>query len=466
MGFVKKYNQDITLGLFCVGIVLYGLGLSGVGKSFNTQTLFHIVAFFVLLFGYKKIYWRDILQIRYIALSLLIVLLCGLLTLFDTRMGLTFSQKLKTINTHTINTILFFFIAYFYGLYAKVKYARFLFYIFALMCAICVVASVYLWILNDFVTHKVPLYFDYIVMPNVWLLGAIAICLVGFMHTRISVKILSFMGLCLCVFAIISNGERSFLLAFIGMSVASLFVLYYKYKHYVVGGFFIVLVPLCCSVYSYTATLSDRYNFAHLVDNAVLVWNTKPIEMGQYDVGCFNGHLMCSQESLKLGRNDVSIEHSSLARIAMYKSAIHLILQEPFKPRVIGSWNIGGYLHTYYAKDNPYRVYLDVSMHSGDNGLYGYPHIHSTPLSLSVEYGMFGFLAIIVFVGLILVQGLRAQKQLPLLGSVVVLFIIGMCIQTQFDVMYSINLRPLMLFFGLFMGYMVMRTRGENPTHN
>nr|WP_317404473.1 O-antigen ligase family protein [uncultured Helicobacter sp.] len=465
MKFIKKYNQELTLGLFCVGIILYGLGLSGVGKSFNTQTLFHIVAFFVLMFGYKKIYWRDILQIRYIALSLLIILLCGLLTLFDTRMGLTFAQKLKTINTHTINTILFFFIAYFYALYAEVKHTRFLFYIFTLMCAICVIASVYLWVDNSFETHNVPLYFDYLVMLNVWLLGAVAVCLAGLVYRKIAVKLLSFVGLCLCVFAIISNGERSFLLALIGMCIAGLFVLRYQYKRYIVGSFLLTFVPLCYGVYLYTATLSDRYNFAHIADNIIAVWNTNPIEMGQYDTSCFGGYMVCSKESLQNGKNDISIEHSSLARIAMYKSALYLIVQEPFKPHVIGSWNIGTYLHTYYAKDDPYRVYLDVSMHNGGDGLYGYPHIHSTPISLSIEYGLLGFLAIAVFVGLIGIKGLQDSKY-PLLGSVVVLFVIGMCIQTQFDVMYSVNLRPLMLFFGLFMGYIVVRKCVENPSND
>ncbi|WP_104744063.1 O-antigen ligase family protein [Helicobacter cinaedi] len=465
MEFIKKYNQELTLGLFCVGIVLYGLGLSGFGKSFNTQTLFHIVAFLVLVFGYKKIHWRDILQIRSIALCLFIVLLCGLLTLFDTRMGLTFSQKLKTINTHTINTILFFFIAYFYALYAEIKYIRFLLCIFALMCAICVIASVCVWLGSGFETHNVPLYFDYLVMLNVWLLGAVAVCLVGLVYPKRAVRILSFVGLCLCVLAIISNGERSFLLALIGMCMAGLFVLRYQYKRYIVGSFLLAFVPLCYGVYLYTATLSDRYNFAHLADNIIAVWNTNPIEMGQYDVGCFGKYLVCSQESLERGKNDISIEHSSLARIAMYKSALHLIMQEPLKPRIIGSWNVGTYLYAYYAKDNPYRVYIDTFTHNGRDGVYGYSHIHSTPVSLGVEYGLLGLLAIAAFIGLIGIKGLRASKY-SLLGSVVALFVVGMCIQTQFDVMYGINLRPLMLFFGLFMGYVVARKCGENPTNN
>ena len=57
-----------------------------------------------------------------------------------------------------------------------------------------------------------------------------------------------------------------------------------------------------------------------------------------------------------------------------------------------------------------------------------------------------------------------ASKQYRFLGSVVVLLIIGMCIQTQFDVMYSVNLRVLMLFFGLFIGYMLARDREAHTT--
>ena len=333
------------------------------------------------------------------------------------------------------------------------------------MCAICVIASVCVWLGSGFETHNVPLYFDYLVMLNVWLLGAVAVCLVGLVYPKRAVRILSFVGLCLCVLAVISNGERSFLLALIGMCIAGLFVLRYQYKRYIVGSFLLAFVPLCYGVYLYTATLSDRYNFAHLADNIIAVWNTNPIEMGQYDVGCFGKYLVCSQESLERGKNDISIEHSSLARIAMYKSALHLIMQEPLKPRIIGSWNVGTYLYAYYAKDNPYRVYIDTFTHNGRDGVYGYSHIHSTPVSLGVEYGLLGLLAIAAFIGLIGIKGLRASKY-SLLGSVVALFVVGMCIQTQFDVMYGINLRPLMLFFGLFMGYVVVRKRGENPAND
>lgn len=40
MRFLEKYYQKVVVGLFCVGIILYGLGLSK--TLIPTQTLFDI----------------------------------------------------------------------------------------------------------------------------------------------------------------------------------------------------------------------------------------------------------------------------------------------------------------------------------------------------------------------------------------------------------------------------------------
>ncbi|MCI7710692.1 MAG: O-antigen ligase family protein [Helicobacter sp.] len=463
MRFLEKYYQKVVVGLFCVGIILYGLGLSK--TLIPTQTLFDIIGVLTLFYVYRRFSLYDITQIRYIVLCLAIVLVCALLTIFDTRLGFSISEKLKTINTHTISPILFFLIAYLYALYASERSIRFLFFVFAFAALACVGSTLYLWFESGFQAQLItPWYFDYVVMPNVWLLGASAVCIVGCVYAKSYVRFLSILGLCLCGMAIVANGERSFLLAFLGMCVCSVFVLRYRYKIYITSSLLVALVPLCYGVYLYTASLSDRYNFAHLLDNILVVWDTKPIEMGQFDVGCFAQHAMCSKESLAKGKNNISIEHSSLARIAMYKSALHLIMHEPFRPHIIGSWNIGPYLYAFYDAHDPYRVYLDTSVTRLGIDLYGYPHIHSTPISLSIEYGVCGFLAIAIFVFLIAFRGFMASKQYRFLGSVVVLLIIGMCIQTQFDVMYSVNLRVLMLFFGLFIGYMLARDREAHTT--
>lgn len=106
MRFLEKYYQKVVVGLFCVGIILYGLGLSK--TLIPTQTLFDIIGVLTLFYVYRRFSLYDITQIRYIVLCLAIVLVCALLTIFDTRLGFSISEKLKTINTHTISPILFF----------------------------------------------------------------------------------------------------------------------------------------------------------------------------------------------------------------------------------------------------------------------------------------------------------------------------------------------------------------------
>lgn len=125
MRFLEKYYQKVVVGLFCVGIILYGLGLSK--TLIPTQTLFDIIGILTLFYVHRRFSLYDITQIRYIVLCLAIVLVCALLTIFDTRLGFSISEKLKTINTHTISPILFFLIAYLYALYASERSIRFLF---------------------------------------------------------------------------------------------------------------------------------------------------------------------------------------------------------------------------------------------------------------------------------------------------------------------------------------------------
>lgn len=84
------------------------------------------------------------------------------------------------------------------------------------MCAIDVIATIYVWVSNHFQTHMTPLFFFHIIALNVWLLGASAICVVGMATTHnIKIKLLFALGLLFCFMAIIGNGERSFLLGFL-----------------------------------------------------------------------------------------------------------------------------------------------------------------------------------------------------------------------------------------------------------
>ena len=92
------------------------------------------------------------------------------------------------------------------------------------MCAIDVIATIYVWVSNHFQTHMTPLFFFHIIALNVWLLGASAICVVGMATTHnIKIKLLFALGLLFCFMAIIGNGERSFLLGFFALLLSPFF---------------------------------------------------------------------------------------------------------------------------------------------------------------------------------------------------------------------------------------------------
>ncbi|BDB63683.1 hypothetical protein T36_0122 [Helicobacter cinaedi] len=474
MNIIKTYNQEITLSLFCVGIIFYGIGGS-ISKIFNAQTFFHIGGFIFLLCNYKKISWADLKHIKLPLICFAIVLFLGFCTLFDIITPNTLSQMFKKINSHILGLFVLFFILFFYVLHTSQKKVNILLLCFALMCGVDVVATIYVWVSNDFQSHIEPLFFFHIIALNVWLLGASAICVAGVATMQsIKIKILCAIGLFLCFMAILGNGERSFLLGFIAVLLSPFFIWTYKYKKYVLFILLLIGIPSIYGIYTYSATLSDRYNFKHMIDNVSTIWQSPPIEMGQYDAYCFDDTqewLECSSQSLALGKNEITLEHSALTRLAMYKSALHIIANEPFKPHIAGATSVGEYLKAYYDKDNPYRIYINSSVYGKADNIYGFGHIHSTSFSLMMEYGILGFLAVIVFQFYIWQQALtisnkdNAPAQLRFVSKCVSIFLIGLWVQVQFDVMHPVMLKTFFLFFGLYLA-LVHRYINENPTNN
>lgn len=467
MEFIKKYNQEITLGLFCVGMFFYALGLSGFGKSLKLQTFFHIGGLLFIVCNYhlfSKKLWR-ILSVPIFCFT--IVCLLGLLTIFDDVWARQVSVVLKSVNQHIVSYFILFVLMFFFGIYGRIKYVFFFLGIFALLCILEVSSTLYLGVKNGFfnTAANTPFFFKAVFTYNIWLIAPVAMSLSGmFVFKKMFYKILSCLGLVLSFFAMLSNGERSFLVAFIGMLFVPFFAWRYRHK------FKIVLLALCSGIvfvisfYQVSKSFSDRYNFSHMVDNFVVVWNTKPIEMGQYDKACFSQYIQCPPESLALGQNEITWEHSSLSRINMTKSTLLAVADSPFKPHIVGVFQIGEYLWRYYSVTN----YENRSYINFDNGFNGYNSPHNFAVSLLFSYGVVGFVCIIIFQFFLFYSGYRCVRdrkdwQRLFWGLSLIVFVCGICIQSFFDVLYGNILQCIFIWCGVIAG---LGWRDENPSND
>lgn len=472
---IKTYNQEITFILFCIGIVFYGIGGS-IGKILSAQTFFHIGGLIFFIYNYKKISWSDLSNIKLPLICFAIVLLLGFFTLFDIIPPFTPSMLLKRINTHLLGWIALFFIMFFYIIHTSRKRAYILLLLFALMCGFDVIATICVWVFNHFKTHQTPLFFFHIIALNLWLLGASAICVTGIaMAQKVRFKLLFLIGLAFCFMAILGNGERSFLLGFIAVLLSPFFIWRYPYKIYIVFAILLAAIPLVYGIYTYSKTLSERYNFGHMADYISTIWQSPPIEMGQYDTNCFDAKqkwLECSSQSLALGKNNITLEHSALTRLAMYKSGLHLVASEPFKPHIAGATSVGEYLKAYYDIDNPYRIYINNSVYDKKDHIYGFGHIHSTPLSFSIEYGIFGLLAIVIFqlyvfyIALKTSNNTNTHTHLRFVSKCITIFLVGLWVQVQFDVMHPSMNKTFFLFISLYFALIHRDICDENSPHN
>ena len=278
MGFIKKYNQEITLGLFCVGIVLYGLGLSGFGKSFSTQTFFHIGGLLFVIYNYRlfsKSVWR-ILAIPIVIGVFLTIL--SFFYLFDEIQKVTFFAVIKDIQSSVVRYGLLFLSTFFFVLYASKRLVLFLCFFIYFICMIDIVGIVYMWIVFE---ENVIFFFGAIFVYNIWLILPIAMNIAGIWWAKGRVKFVFFLGLTLSAYAMVIVAERSIMLATLIMLLAPFFVWHYKYKSQILLAVLFGGILLMVGFYHISKDLSGRYNFAHMIDNFTTIWNAKPIEMGQ-----------------------------------------------------------------------------------------------------------------------------------------------------------------------------------------
>ena len=475
---VKAYNQEIVLVLFGIGIVLYGLGLGNIKpegfKGMYVQTLFHIGGALFILFNYKQIHFRDFRAIALPVGCFIVLIILGLLTYFDTILPQSFGKILKELNTHLISYIVLFLLVCVYAMYARRRNVIALGYVFVAMCVSVALASLYLsgefWLEHGRAgMFVVPFYFFHVVADNIWLFGCSAVGIAGVLVCKKLLGKLAFglVGL-VGALAIVVNGERAFLLALVAMIFGAVCLWRYRYKLAVVCGVIALCIPLGFGAYHYTKGLPDRHNFAHMVDNFWEVWQTPPIQMGKYDALCF-GRLKCAEQSTQDGRADFSWEHSSLARLALYKSALHLVANEPFTPHLVTMNRNGIYLSKYYDVDSPYRFYVTQKINwelaDKEYQFYGYYHIHSAVLSVLLSFGVIGFVAVAVFEVFLLYMGYRSLGVLGassrgayhsasrILIFALMLVFVGVGVHMCFDIAWPIILQPLFILYGFFVGF-------------
>ncbi|TLD96730.1 hypothetical protein LS71_003730 [Helicobacter jaachi] len=469
MGVLKKYNEEITLILFCLGLLFYSIGLSQFTRSIRTQSLFHIGGLIFIIFHYKAFnkYTLRVLLVPIICFG--VVLVCALLTAFDDVWEHKFSIILKSINQNIIGHFVLFSMLFLYALHAKARNVKILLIFFVLVCIVQVLAMDYLGLKKGLLKGGyVPFFHRGIIMYNIWLLAPMAMSLAGIFAFKNRIyKLLSVLGVLLTLCAMLTNSERSFLVAFVVMIFVPFFAWHYRHKFAIICSALVVGAVFLSSFYHISKSLPERYNFAHMVDNFLIVWNTPPAEMGQYDANCFAKQkwLICANQSLERGKSDISWEHSSLSRIAMAKSTWLAWLDNPLKPHVVGVFLVGEYLARYHAQnDTLNRSYIAGFRFkkTTDNNDFGYVHIHNFPLSLLFCYGLVGFMAIIAFQIFLLISAQRRirvanDNQSGAMGFWALslcIFVCGLCVQCLFDGIYSGIMQSIFIYYGFMCGVM------------
>lgn len=468
---LKKHNEIIALTLLCLGVFFYGIGLNKIGKNFGAQSFVLIGGAIFILCNFKKFSKIDlkILAIPLICVGILLIL--ALLTYFDTILPpKNFAALIKTINSNILGYFVYFIVCYLFARYADRKLAWIPLYCLVFICVINVSAMIYLVLQNGFYhenfKQNVPFFFPSITAYNVWIPLPLAISLAGiFVFKAIKARVFFICCFLASIIAMIGNGERSFFVAFAVMIFIPFFVYKYAFKKWILLALCFISIIFFYSIYHFSKDLPPRYNAHNAINNLNTIWNTPPIEMGKYDKSCFGGKwLKCSEESIKNGPSEISLEHSALSRINMTKSTLLAFLDKPFTPRVPDVLKTGQYLHEYYKLHNPQNGSYIKSMERGKRGtiLY-YNHTHNFIAGLLFCYGIIGFMAIVVSMGYLLFIAYKGTKygdsKTKVLGLALIIFMIGLCVHICFDAFLVMMIQTIFIILGLSIGIL---TRNKN----
>lgn len=466
MKILARNNELFVILLFCIGIFIYGLGINKItdSGSLSSQSFFIIGGLLFIFYHYKKFNIIDVKNLMVPIITFSIVFILGILTYFDDIIKHSFADIIRSVNQHIVIYFILFTLCYFVAKYAKQSLVHFFFFFFALLCLFEVLTMTYLGVKNGFLLYPLnaPFFFKAVFTYNIWILAPLAISITSFVVFKGKFKIISIVLLSLSIAAMLANSERSFIVAFLAMIFVPFIFWQYKYKRLVILALPLIWLFSVFAIYHLSKNFPPRWDFAHMIDNFIVVWNTPPIEMGKYDASCFDNNVMhftCRKESIDVGMSDIQWEHSSLSRITMTKSTLLAFLDSPFKPHTINIFDIGSYLYSYYNLYNHQnRVYIDDKYHK----VNGYNSPHNFAVSLLFAYGLFWFISIITFLAFLLYIFYTSIKQncstitrFVALSSAV--FIVGISIQSIFDVIYPIILQPIFIMFGFVFGLCMRR---------
>ena len=457
MNFLKKYNEEITSILLLFGLFLYALGLHDKKGTPSPQIFFYLGG--IIFFIYNRKYFslrEDFKNLLIPLICMLILILLGITTIFDTIMPIKTLNLLKDIRSHIFNYFILLFIFYFFIRYIRSKFLFYFFIFFGFLLLLNTSAMIFLGLKNGLYHvsfhQNIPFFFKAIFTYNIWIIIPIALTLSGLVIFK-KLRILFFILFACSIFALFANGERSFFVAFLVMVLAVFIFCKYKYKIQILLVLFLLSFPASYAIYDYSKNLPQRYNISNMIDNFLVVVSTPVIEMGKYDEFCFNGVLECDYESIKEGKSLITWEHSSLSRIAMGKSTLAAFLDRPFNATTMNTFGIGEYLYKYYEKnDSKNKAYASVKPN-----LNLYIHPHNFIFSLLFSYGIFGFSAIaFLFINIMQKAYYLHLKH----NSIYIRFIalslflcfIGILFQSLFDAIYPVILRIIFVLFGIVFG--------------
>lgn len=445
------------MGVFC-----YSIGVGGILKNFRAETFILVGGAIFILCNYKKFSKMDwqILQIPIICISIVTAL--GFMTYFDEILPpKSFSGLIRTMNSNIWGYFVVFVLCYFFSRYVREKFAWFVIYLIAFMSAINVLAMIFLAMKNGFYhesfAQNVPFFFKAITAYNVWIPLPFAISLAGIFVFKKKLR-LFFVGCFVAsIMAVVSNGERSFFVASAVMLFIPFIIYKYRYKVQILLVFFSVICVAFYGLYHFSANLPARYNAYNIINNISAVWNTTPIEMGKYDIACFNSSwLKCKEESIKNGPSQIIIDHSSISRLNMTKSTLLAFLDKPFLPRVPDVLQTGEYLHKYYQKYNPQNGSYIALLGTGEKQVQYYNHNHNFIMGLLFCYGIVGFGAIMISIGYLLFVAYSATKvddyRVRVLGLAVIIFVCGIGVHLCFDAFLTMMGKTFFVLFGLSIG--------------
>lgn len=459
---IKNHNEIIAFVAICMGVVCYSIGATRILKNFRAETFILVGGAIFVLYNYKrfsKIDWQ-ILRIPVICIGIITAL--GFFTYFDTILPpKSFSALIRTMNSNIWGYFAVFILCYFFARYMQEKFAWFVIYLIAFMCALNVLAMIFLAMKNGFYhesfKQNVPFFFTAITAYNVWIPLPLAISLAGIFVFKKKLRLLFIGCFVASIIALISNGERSFFVAFAVMLFVPFIIYKYHYKVQILLVFLCVISVAFYGIYHFSANLPIRYNAHNIINNISTVWHTTPIEMGKYDKSCFESSwLQCKEESIKNGPSDIHIEHSAMSRINMTKSTLLAFWDKPFMPRVPDVLQTGEYLHKYYKKHNPQNGSYITLLGSGERKVLYYNHNHNFIAGLLFCYGVIGFGAIMFSIGYLLFIAYSATKvsdyRARMLGLVVITFVCGIGVHLCFDAFLTMMGKTFFVLLGLSIG--------------